>query len=202
MSDDARINKLGRYSKESDRLILEEHSAGCGGIILRWRDPNEGVPIRIQAAAAVQPDFFLDGAALPSVRFIAKPGPHLLAIRLTLRHREPRWFSTLGYVDVGPQDEGYDELIPGLSSGDQGWVFRVAGESEFVTTQDSLEWADPLHDDSAWETPDETELPQDNSGYEHWRYQLLTRRGAKVFEVPDVQELWFRKRFVLARGPK
>ncbi len=52
MADDKglNLNNLDRYTKLSPRFVLEEYShcevpAGCGGIVLRWRNPEVGIPI-------------------------------------------------------------------------------------------------------------------------------------------------------------
>lgn len=44
-----KLNGISRYSKRSPRLVLEEYGhcevpAGCGGVVLRWRKPNQPVP--------------------------------------------------------------------------------------------------------------------------------------------------------------
>jgi hypothetical protein len=47
MSGEQRLNSLDRFRKQPGRLVLEEHShcqvpAGCGGGVLRRRNPQEG----------------------------------------------------------------------------------------------------------------------------------------------------------------
>jgi hypothetical protein len=47
---DLKLNSLSRYTKQSPRLVLEEHGscevpAGCGGVVLRWRNPVEPIPM-------------------------------------------------------------------------------------------------------------------------------------------------------------
>lgn len=198
MADDPRINRLDRYRKESDRLILEEHSAGCGGIILRWRNPDDGIPIRLEAAAPVEPEFFLDGQPLTSRRFVAKTGPHLFAVRLRLRRREPRWFGSIAFRDVVYGEEGHNEVVQGLSTADDGWSLRVAGDDAGDRT--TPDWALPAFDASDWQKPQETSLP-DEEDYGHWRYRMLAMRGAKIFELPSTEEVWIRKPFVLGSNP-
>ena len=75
-----RLNSLSRYTKESDRLVLDSYSAGCGGIVLRWRDPNEGMPIRFNLAATSMTELFLDGQPIKRATIMA-PGEHVMAIR-------------------------------------------------------------------------------------------------------------------------
>ncbi len=51
MSDrDLKLNGLSRYAKQSPRLVLEEYGhcevpAGCGGVVLRWRNPDQPIPM-------------------------------------------------------------------------------------------------------------------------------------------------------------
>lgn len=189
MSDDLRINRLQRYEKQSDRLVLEEHSAGCGGILLRWRDPNEGEPIRFDVVASGEAELFVDGVELESPRTILKRGEHLLAIRVTRESQQPRMFAATAYYDVQPAARGYDVTIPSLTTGNTGWLMH-SGDSD----QERLDWTQPDFDDSNWTTPLETEVP--GRGYDElWRYRMLVQRGVKALSIPDTPELWIRKPF-------
>jgi hypothetical protein len=43
------LNSLDRFRKHPGQLVLEEHGhcevpAGCGGVVLRWRNPNPSPP--------------------------------------------------------------------------------------------------------------------------------------------------------------
>lgn len=55
MSDhDLKLNGLSRYAKESPRLVLEEYGhcevpAGCGGVVLRWRNPDQPIPMVVHS---------------------------------------------------------------------------------------------------------------------------------------------------------
>src|ERR1700759_5326771 len=87
-----RLNTLGRFGKESSHLVLEEHGhcevpAGCGGVVLRWRDPREAEPIHLwvvvldAAASTVK----LDGKALATSRPLLAPGRHSVTVSLAAR---------------------------------------------------------------------------------------------------------------------
>ncbi|MCA9573543.1 MAG: hypothetical protein KC656_37160, partial [Myxococcales bacterium] len=90
-SEALRLNTLNRFRKHSPRLLLEEYShcevpAGCGGVVLRWIDPQTALPMlaRTVAPEGRDPELFVDGRALSSARFDLSPGPHALAIDMGL----------------------------------------------------------------------------------------------------------------------
>jgi len=80
-----RLNSLSRYSKQSPRLVLEEHShcevpAGCGGVVLRWRNPDKVVPCTMwSTTSAESSDLFVDGHIPESSRPLLKYGQHIIA---------------------------------------------------------------------------------------------------------------------------
>src|SRR5512135_2178963 len=88
MSDDLRLNSIERFTKQSPRLVLEQHShcevpAGCGGVVLRWRDPAAGVPLIMRLYAAGESTSLLDGRPPPSARSIVPFGPHVFGFTVT-----------------------------------------------------------------------------------------------------------------------
>jgi hypothetical protein len=51
-----KLNGLSRYTKQSPRLVLEEYShcevpAGYGGVVLRWRNPDQPLPMLVSSFA-------------------------------------------------------------------------------------------------------------------------------------------------------
>src|SRR5712691_2450458 len=83
----ADLNSLERFRKQPGRLVLEEHGhcevpAGCGGVVLRWRNPFAALPVTIHLYTPVKAACFLDGAELPSGRPDLTPGPHVATIHL------------------------------------------------------------------------------------------------------------------------
>lgn len=89
-----RLNSLARYAKSSPLYVLEEHGhcevpAGCGGVVLRWRNPRAGVPVHMWLYRQGDGAVFLDGAPLPSARPVASFGDHLLAFELAVA--DPRY---------------------------------------------------------------------------------------------------------------
>ncbi|MCP5093519.1 MAG: hypothetical protein GY949_21640 [Gammaproteobacteria bacterium] len=85
MSNDLRLNSLDRFEKNSERLVLEEHGhcevpAGCGGVVLRWFNPNSGVPVIFHGGLADRLTIYVDEVQADSGRVIVPYGEHLLAI--------------------------------------------------------------------------------------------------------------------------
>src|SRR5512146_292422 len=86
--DDLRLNALSRYSKHSSEYVLEVHShcevpAGCGGVVLRWRNPRDAIPVEIRAYTAGDAQCFLDGSPPTSARPLVPYGEHVLAWTIT-----------------------------------------------------------------------------------------------------------------------
>lgn len=83
-----RVNELAGKSTQDSRLLLEVHShcevpAGCGGFVLRWRNPETGMPVRLWFLSQGTCELFLDGAQLIAGRPIFPFGRHLLAMRFS-----------------------------------------------------------------------------------------------------------------------
>ena len=90
MDDDEarRLNTLHRFRKHSPDLVLETYShcevpAGCGGGVLVWRDPREGVPV-VLAVSTQQADVqaYIDGRPLLGTTVPLLPGMHTFALRI------------------------------------------------------------------------------------------------------------------------
>src|SRR5438132_10346894 len=82
---DLKLNSLGRYGKGSSRVVLEEHGhcevpAGCGGAVLRWRDPNAGLLFLVQLFAAGPSKMFIDGKEPASGWPLIPFGDHVVSI--------------------------------------------------------------------------------------------------------------------------
>ena len=72
-----RLNSI-RFDKQSPRLTLEEHShcevpAGCGGVVLRWRQRTT-IPLEIWLHVVGEFQAFLDGKSLISGRPLLEQG--------------------------------------------------------------------------------------------------------------------------------
>ena len=77
---DKKLNSLERFRKQSPRLVLEEHShcevpAGCGGVVLRWRNPLAGLPLLVHFYAPGKSTLYLDGREVTQIGNDLPPGP-------------------------------------------------------------------------------------------------------------------------------
>ena len=196
MSDDLRLNSIDRFTKMSDRLILEEHGscevpAGCGGVVLRWRNPNDGVPLVLYGHYPATSEIFIDGQLAPSSRVLVPPGEHQLAIKLTDVH-PPRIFIWRMVVDVPGNSE--TTIASGSSMPDGTW--RI---SQDVNDDDLRTWTFAELDDSAW-TPmtasrvDIESLDQN----ERWRYRIREEHSHQRLDLlPTASTLWIRTKFTV-----
>src|SRR5262245_24677838 len=87
MSDEQQLNSVERFRKQPGRLILEEHShcevpAGCGGVVLRWRNPFTAVPLTADFYSPTRATFLVDGTAPPTARIDLAPGRHVFSFSL------------------------------------------------------------------------------------------------------------------------
>lgn len=85
---DQQLNSLDRFRKRSPNLILEQHGscevpAGCGGVILRWRNPRATRPVRFHIYASGKLKAWVDGEPLTRGSVDLAPGPHVLALEIS-----------------------------------------------------------------------------------------------------------------------
>lgn len=85
--DDLKINTLYALSKYSPGLVLEEHGhcevpAGCGGVVLRWRDPAAGTPAVLSVACKGNVRAWLDDVEIPTGYLALRPGRRVLTLEL------------------------------------------------------------------------------------------------------------------------
>lgn len=145
MALEPELNSLDRYVKSSPRFVLEEHShcevpAGCGGVVLRWRDRFTSIPVEIAAAiVGVESwDVRIDDVQPASVRPLLSPGRHVLMV--AARGLVEGEFAFL--VWATSPDAGDDPLLrtPG-----QPGTWRVTGREP-----EPAAWTDPDFDVSSW----------------------------------------------------
>ena len=145
MAREPELNSLDRYVKSSPRFVLEEHShcevpAGCGGVVLRWRDRFTSIPVEIAAAiVGVESwDVRIDDVQPASARPLLGPGRHVLMI--TARGLVEGEFAFL--VWATSPDTGDDPLLwtPGPPDS-----WRATGREPEASA-----WTDPEFDVSSW----------------------------------------------------
>ncbi|MFN3649962.1 MAG: hypothetical protein ACK47B_10300 [Armatimonadota bacterium] len=222
-----KLNSLSRYSKDSPRLVREEYGhcevpAGCGGAVLRWRDPDAGVPVPVKLYTAGRGETYLDGAPLTAGRPLISFGDHQLAFEISgLDFR----YLVLSFAAVYRETEE-DGIQRSRLTGEQVTVLSAPDGTWKYSTEPPGDprWRELEFDDSAWRSMvEKTARPQpaDPEAYDpdRWRIEWTTDLGAvplgiplpppaawerlKLFgegeAPPAVSKLWVRKRFTITR---
>ena len=196
MDRDLRLNSIDRYVKSSPRFVLEEHNgcevpAGCGGVVLRWRDAKTEVPVRMSVATigATEVDVRIDGERVTSSRPLLTPGPHELTIDLVAANNATAQF--LFYARLAPDTSFHtpEDAVPLL-------ITSVGPPWEWTELLDPAPGA-PVPQHAAWQPLVAGELPADEK---HREYQVrrLARDGAAPLTTPAwVPHLRVRAHFEL-----
>jgi hypothetical protein len=207
---ETKLNSLDRFRKQSPRLVLEEHShcevpAGCGGVVLRWRNPHVGLPLLVHFYAPGTSSLFLDGREVTQIGNDLPPGPHVVGIFLAQAELSGGLF-----MFAAVHDEMAQKHLP---EGVKEEPFRLTSEADRfwrATTEEPDEhphrWTDPAFDDSGWlplarfvESP-EVDYGQPNA----YRIVRCNRLTAAFLALPPAYRgtgrVWVRRRFVVP-GP-
>src|SRR5262249_25082179 len=146
------LNSLSRFRKQPGRLVLEEHShcevpAGCGGVVLRWRNPRAGLPVTIHLYTPVPARCLLDGTEVQTARGDLTPGRHAVACAIEDVNRSAGLILFAAVHD--PEKE------QALSTGVTGPPLTVVSDADgtWKYTLDrpaTEEWAAPSFDDRGW----------------------------------------------------
>jgi len=196
------LNSISRYSKSSPQFVLEEHGhcevpAGCGGVVLRWRNPRGGIPLQIWLYTTGTAEFYLDGTHPPSGRPLVSYAEHVFALRLSgFDSRQALLMLAAIYDKAGMRNVGLSHttvnLVRILSAPDGSWKYSL------VEPQDDA-WMQSGFDDSAWKLMILKPLPRHTKwGREWYRFERLQELGAKGLGIEGPGEtVWVRKVFSL-----
>ena len=175
------LNTLDRFSKAS-RLILEEHGhcevpAGCGGVVLRWRNPKQARPARIWFyTPGVLEHFLIDGKIPGTSRPLLSFGKHVLAIKLSGLLPDSGALSFAAIFDPSSdtvrQSASAEAPVRILSRPDRTW--------RATSDEPSEGWADSNFDDSTWKTMVADKLNQpDASTRGAYQYKRVAEFGGR-----------------------
>src|SRR5262245_25144477 len=200
------LHALERFRKRSNRLVLEEHThhevaAGCGGVVLRWRNPQRAVALSIYLYSPGKANLFLDGAEVETLGADLAPGAHQLALAL----EDVDLAGGLFQFAALRQTEDYGSAGP---AGLAGSTWRLVSEADrtWLTTLDepaTRDWTGAEFDDTSWfELARSVPNPTPN-----WRdpgaYQMLwcNEFKAACLALPTGRQgqgrVWVRRRFVV-----
>jgi len=198
--EDLRLNSLSRYSKQSAEYTLEVYShcevpAGCGGVVLRWRNPRLSIPLEIWAYTPGEAQLFLDGSVLASARPLVPYGDHVLA--WTIMGFDPdgivlacsaTYNETLRpvFVHVTPPT---GQTVSILSAPDGTWRYTAAPPPGT--------WMRPDFDDSTWQTMMARPVSEEERK-KNYRLNHVCGLGAQPLGVvASGHAVWIRRRFTL-----
>jgi hypothetical protein len=189
MADEQRLNSLDRFRKRPERLVLEQHShcevpAGCGGVVLRWRNPLAAVPLVVYLYTPVEAGLYLDGVEPAAARIDVVPGEHVIAIAL------PEVDLSEGLLmfaaiheskkDRGVEPEWVTEPDVKIVSTDDGaWKFTLVEPADAA-------WTALAFDDNDWPALSRARPRQVNPGQfgSHQAYHCR-QHGAFFLRVPE-----------------
>lgn len=149
---DLKLNSLSRFSKQSTRLVLEDYSscevpAGCGGVVLRWRNPDEPIPMVLSISSwnGKRNKIALDGEDISSsAKIPVMYGTHVLTTTIT--DFDPEYALLLL---VGTFHEDYVRVLH--LQGDTNLLSLPDGTWKYSLDPPQNEnWQQPDFDDSGW----------------------------------------------------
>jgi hypothetical protein len=199
-----KVNSLSRYSKTSPVYVLEEHGhcevpAGCGGVVLRWRDPREGLPFAVRLhAGGDECQMYLDGSPPPASRSLVGYGRHVAAFDIT--GADPA-FMVIAFAGFHPPDGMTERTLapsrpqPVLSAADGSWKYTLTEPADDLWTRSGF-------DDAAWEPmierPERRPPADPKRDFDRYRLSKLAEQGAVGLGVTGQGErIWIRKEFEL-----
>ena len=193
---DLSLNSLSRYSKRSPDMVLEERGhceipAGCGGVVLRWWNPKQGMPVTTWVHSSGGIEAWLDGRRLiygvPLVTF----GRHVLAFAITRVAAGQVAVMVAVVREASVVAEPDPRTVVVRSVPDGSWRYsRIAPSGDA--------WTQPDFDDSGWDAMELGVVPAGGATesstvtrVERFGAQALTGGGAGT-------SMWVRKPFVLS----
>ena len=207
MADEQQLNSLNRFRKRSDRLVLEEHShcevpAGCGGVVLRWRNPLAALPLSLHLYTRAPAKCWIDGTAARLGRQDLAPGRHVLAVALEevdrtgglilfAGHHNPQEYSGR---PKPPQGLGVLKI---LTTTDDTWKYTLSAPP--------AEWTALAFDDQDWQTLALAPTPILKSSDEgSYACRRCVELGAACLGLPPGPHpkrgmVWIRKVFEIPR---
>jgi hypothetical protein len=187
MSDEQRLNTLGRFRKDPGRLVLEEHShcevpAGCGGVVLRWRT-RAVLPVVFHCYLSGQGNWLLDGEELSTARVDLVSGRHVIACAISSVDRSSGLilFAATHWTAAPAGSPGSDPSQPSfklVSAGDGSWKYTL--------DEPPAGWSLPSFDDARWPALAEVGAPSFTAN-EPGAYQgtHCLRLGAVCLGLPN-----------------
>jgi hypothetical protein len=209
MADEPRLNSVERFRKQSERLVLEAHAhcevpAGCGGVVLRWRNPWATRTVLLYAYAPVKVLVLLDGEKPNGNRVDLAVGRHTLALEL----KDVELSAGLLMFAVTPKGQ-YEG--PRTDTAVAEPVLQMAtaadGTWKFTLTEPRQSWTAIDFDDAEWAALEQHPMPVFTERSEgRWASERCAQQGAAFLglparalpKIPTTGTIWIRKVFTVA----
>jgi hypothetical protein len=187
-----KLNSVDRYVKSSPRYVLEEHGhcevpAGCGGVVLRWRNAVTDIPFEMWLYVNGAVTLWVDGARPRTSRPLLAPGAHVIALNVG---DPPDGAALLMFAALaaGSTSGAGSPVLASRADGTWRWTDKEPADDAWKTTG---------FDDSAWAVMVPAPLPE---GEERDMYAM--RRVEKLGGQPlgtgtQTAAVWIRKAFEL-----
>jgi hypothetical protein len=203
---DLKLHSLGRYGKSNSRLILEEHShcevpAGCGGVVLRWRNPNSGLLFVLHFFGTGKGTILLDGKALTSARPLISFGEHVFSLALT---DIVPGSAILGFAGIHDESQFSFPRVSQPSGRKMSLLSAADGSWKYVTTEPADDtWSRPGFDDSLWRPMTACEPPSlDKQDMQKYRLETILKMGGACLGIEgQSSRVWIRKSFTINQDP-
>ena len=205
-----KLNTLGRYGKNASNLVLEEHShcevpAGCGGVVLRWRNPDDGLPFLLRIFTTHTCQVFLDGIVPPSTRSMIPFGPHVFSLIVS---DLPAGAAAFAFAAIHDETEVSSRPRVSPPSRRRTAILTAAdGRWKYTTTAPADDtWMRADFDDSGWPAMTQRPAPVfDQKDPQRYRLDSMLKTGAVCLGVEGpAARIWVRRSFhlVSARPPE
>lgn len=199
-----KLNSLGRYGKGGSRLVLEEHGhcevpAGCGGAVLRWRNPNSGLLFLLHGFGNDKGRILLDGVPPSSARPLVSFGEHVLSLAVT--DLIPGSV-VLGFAAIHDESQSG---FPRVSQPSGRKIFILSatdGTWKYVTVEPTDDrWTRPGFDDSAWRAMIACQSPLlEKQDMRKYRLETILKLGATCLGIEgESSQAWVRKSFTISQ---
>jgi hypothetical protein len=200
---DLKLNAI-RSVKQSPNLVLEEHShcevpAGCGGVVLRWRQRSQ-VPVQFWLHTAASKTVYLDGKVLTSGRPLVGPGEHVLALHFA--RVDPGEAVLMATCFNDEKQSIHTKFTP---PNDRTFRMLSLADGTWKSTTEALlddSWMRPGYDDSAWRPMIARDFPDPAKDDRATAYRIkhiegLGGRGLGIDRPGEPTSLLIRRAFRL-----
>ena len=196
MSSDFNINSVDRFRKRSSRLIFEQPAevpAGCGGLVFRWVNPDDGLPVRFLSTCVGVREMYVNGQHVERLRTRVPFGLVILGFHIHSRNARNNfgmdylfdWFSVAAtHLTVGWNDE---PMVDSLTTDTGLWLASTEYPGD--------DWNS--HDCSfdGWTKLEPSQMDIEQVEEKHRRRFGLN--DVQPLALPDADEVWVRKQTIL-----